>query len=289
MTVHVRKKRNIRKILERVSLYSAVLVALIIVLFPLYWMFSTSVKPPGTARGQIFSIPPSLIPPELTFENYASLFVRVPFLNLFLNSTIITGGALAVGLSLGSLAAYGLSRYGFPGSRYFLGFVVISRMIPYVAFVIPIYLLTYNLGLLDTHVGVILAHSIFIMPFTIWLMKSFFDEIPRDFEEAAMVDGASRLGAMRVAMRLALPGLGTTAILTFLDSWNEFMFALTITRTYASKTVPVALVELLETPHDPQIWGVITAGSFIFTIPILALGYFIQKYVARTFVLGEVK
>ncbi len=284
MTIQVRIKRNIRKILERASVYGAVLAALIIVLFPLYWMFSTSIKPPL----KIFSIPPSLIPPELTFKNYADLFVRLPFLNLFLNSTIITGGALAVGLSLGSLAAYGLSRYGFPGSRYFLGFVVISRMIPYVAFVIPIFLLTSNLGLLDTHVGVILAHSIFIMPFTIWLMKSFFDEIPRDFEEAAMVDGTSRLGAMRVALRLALPGLGTTALLTFLDSWNEFMFALTITRTFASKTVPVALVELLERPYQVP-WGVITSGSFIFTIPILALGYFIQKYVARSFVLGVVK
>lgn len=284
MTIQVRIKRNIRKILERVSVYGAVLVALIIVLFPLYWMFSTSIKPPL----KIFSIPPSLIPPELTLKNYADLFVRVPFLNLFLNSAIITGGALAVGLSLGSLAAYGLSRYEFPGSRYFLGFVIISRMIPYVAFVIPIFLLTSDLGLLDTHVGVILAHSIFIMPFTIWLMKSFFDEIPRDFEEAAMVDGASRLGAMMVALRLALPGLGTTAILTFLDSWNEFMFALTITRTFASKTVPVALVELLQRPYQVP-WGVITSGSFIFTIPIFALGYFIQKYVARTFVLGEVK
>jgi len=284
MTTQVRIKRNIRKILERVSVYGIVSVALIVVLFPLYWMFSTSAKPPL----KIFSMPPSLIPPELTLENYKDLFVRLPFFQLFLNSAIITGGALAIGLSLGSLAAYGLSRYEFPGSRYFLAFILVSRMIPYVAFVIPIFLLINNLGLLDTYLGVILAHSIFVLPFTIWLMKSFFDEIPRDFEEAAMVDGSSRLGVLIVALRLALPGLGTTAILTFLDSWNEFMFALTITRTYASKTLPVALVELLQRPYQVP-WGVITAGSFIFTLPILALGYFVQKYVARTFVLGVLK
>lgn len=276
-----KSKTRFNKFLIRIIIYVAVLVALIWVLFPIYWVFSTSVKLPR----KIFSIPPTLIPGEATFENYQRLFKVMPFLQHFLNSVIITGGALVIGISLGSIAAYGLSRYRFPGSRYFLAFIVISRMIPYVAFVIPIFLLEANLWLLDTYLGVILAHLIIVLPFTIWLMKSFFDEIPKAYEEAALVDGCSRFRAMFIAMRLALPGLGTTAILTFLDSWNEFMFALTLTRTPASQTIPIALVIQLQRPYQVP-WGVITAGSFLFSIPVFILGYFIQKYVARTFVLG---
>ncbi|MHA1832563.1 MAG: carbohydrate ABC transporter permease [Candidatus Baldrarchaeia archaeon] len=276
-----KSKARINKFLIRSIIYIAVLIALIWVLFPIYWVFSTSVKLPG----KIFSIPPTLIPEEVTFENYQQLFKVMPFLQHFLNSAIITGGALVIGISLGSIAAYGLSRYHFPGSRYFLAFIVISRMIPYVAFVIPIFLLEANLRLLDTYPGVILAHLIIVLPFTVWLMKSFFDEIPKAYEEAALVDGCSRFRAMLIAMRLALPGLGTTAILTFLDSWNEFMFALTLTRTPASQTIPIALVIQLQRPYQVP-WGVITAGSFLFSIPVFILGYFIQKYVARTFVLG---
>jgi ABC-type glycerol-3-phosphate transport system permease component len=275
------RKRGLKDAAYKALLYCIICAALFSVLFPLYWMFSTSIKPPE----RIFSIPPKLFPDEISFKNYESLFNVMPFLQNFINSLIITGGAIAVGLSLGSLAAYGLSRYPFPGSKYFMGFIIVSRMIPYVAFVIPIFMLSVNLNLIDTHLGVILAHSIFVLPFTIWLMKSFFDEIPRDIEEAALVDGCSRLRAMLIALRLALPGLGTTAILTFLDSWNEFMFALVITRTPASQTIPVALVGQLERPYQVP-WGVITAGSFLFTLPVFALGYFIQKYVARTFVLG---
>jgi ABC-type glycerol-3-phosphate transport system permease component len=270
-----------REILGKIATYLVLVIALIWVLFPLYWTFSTSVKPPD----KIFSIPPQLVPSPLSIENYQRLNVDMPFLQNLLNSVIITGGALAIGISVGALAAYGLSRYKFPGSRYFLGFIIVSRMIPYVAFVIPIFLLDSNLGLLDTHFGVIIAHLIIILPFTIWLMKSFFDEIPKAYEEAAMVDGTSRFGAMLIAMRLALPGLGTTAILTFLDSWNEFMFALTVTTSPASQPLPVAITLLLEKPHNVP-WGVVTGGSLLFSIPVFVLGYFIQKYVARTFVLG---
>lgn len=265
----------------KVVAYVLLAVALIWVIFPLYWVFSTSVKPPG----KIFSIPPTLIPDALTLENYQRLADVMPFLQHFLNSAIITGGALALGLSIGSLAAYGLSRYKFPGSRLMLGFVVISRMIPFVAFVIPIYMIEKGWGLINQYFGVMLAHLIIVLPFTIWLMKSFFDEIPKAYEEAAMVDGASRLHAMLIAMRLALPGLGTTAILAFLDSWNEFMFALTLTTTPATQTLPVAIAMQLQRPYNVP-WGVITAGSLLFSLPVFALGYFIQKYVARTFVLG---
>jgi ABC-type glycerol-3-phosphate transport system permease component len=274
-------KRILRKTFSRLGIYVILFIALVWALFPLYWIFSTSVKP----RDKILSVPPKLIPDQLTFENYQRLSEVMPFLQYFFNSAVITGGALALGLTIGSLAAYGLSRYKFPGSRYFLGFVIVSRMIPYVAFVLPIFLIDSNLGLVDTYFGVILPHLIIVLPFTIWLMKSFFDEIPKAFEEAAMVDGCSRLRAMLIAMRLALPGLGTTAILTFLDSWNEFMFALTVTRTPASQTLPVGIALQLQRLYGVP-WGVITAASFLFCIPVFALGYFIQKYVAKTFVLG---
>lgn len=270
-----------RGAIGKIVVYFLFAVALIWALFPLYWVFSTSVKPPS----RIFTIPPTLIPDSLTFENYQRLSEVMPYLQHFLNSTIITGGALALGLIIGGVAAYGLSRYRFPGSSLILTFVVVSRMIPLVAFVIPIYFIERDWGLINQYFGVILSHLIIVLPFTIWLMKSFFDEIPKAYEEAAMVDGASRLHAMMIAMRLALPGLGTTAILAFLDSWNEFMFALTLTTTPATQTLPVAIALQLQRPYNVP-WGVITAGSFLFSLPVFALGYFIQKYVARTFVLG---
>jgi len=284
MKVSPKKGPEIKKALMTVPLYGAILISLIWVLFPVYWAFSTSLKP----EGAIFSIPPRFITSELTLEHYLGLFTRYPFSSYFVNSITITIGTLIVSVMFGSIAAYGFSRYEFPGSKYLLSLIVLSRMIPPVAYVIPLYVLIWSFGLVDTHLGVILAHCSIVLPFTIWIMKGFFDELPRDFEEAAMVDGCSRLGALRVALRLALPGLGVAAIFGFVESWNEFMFALTITRSPASLTVPVGLAMLLERPWRIP-WGEITAGAALFTIPIFILGYFIEKYIARAFVLGTVR
>lgn len=273
-----------KKIFGKILIYGVILLALIVVLLPLYWSLSTSIKPEKT----ILHIPIEFVPSGFTLEHYVNIFNIIPFSANFLNSAIITGGTLLISLVFGSIAAYGLSRYKFPGSSGLLGLIVGARMIPPIAFVIPLYLMISSFGLLDTHLGVILTHCSIVLPFTIWIMKGFFDELPRDFEEAALVDGCSRLGALRVALRLALPGVFVAAIFGFIESWNEFMFALTITRSPASMPATVGLVGLLQTPYQIP-WGEIMAGVFLFTIPIFVLGYFAEKYMARIYVVGTVK
>lgn len=264
--------------------YAFVVAALIIVLLPLYWTFSTSFK----ESKAILTIPPEFLPRQIIFSNYLDIFRIIPFTSYLVNSFIVTGLTSGVSLLLGSIAAYGLSRYKFPGSKSVFGLIVGTRMIPPIAYVIPLYLLISSLGLIDTLWGVILAHTSITLPFTIWIMKGFFDELPRDFEEAAMVDGLSRLGALRVALRLALPGLFVALIFVFVESWNEFMFAVTLTRSTASRTTPVALVGLLEYPYR-QPWGELTAGLMLYTLPIFLIAYFFEKYVAKIYVLGILK
>jgi len=273
-----------KKIFGKILIYGVILLALIVVLLPLYWSLSTSIKPEKT----ILHIPIEFVPSGFTLEHYVNIFNIIPFSNYFLNSAIITGGTLFISLVFGSIAAYGLSRYKFPGSSGLLGLIIGARMIPPIAFVIPLFLMISSFGLLDTHLGVILTHCSIVLPFTIWIMKGFFDELPRDFEEAALVDGCSRLGALRVALRLALPGVFVAAIFGFIESWNEFMFALTITRGPASMPATVGLVGLLGAPYRIP-WGEIMAGVFLFTIPIFVLGYFAEKYMARIYVVGTVK
>jgi len=277
-------KFRAKKILGKILIYGTISLALIVVLLPLYWSLSTSIKPEKT----ILHIPIEFFPSGFTLSHYSNIFNIIPFSNYFVNSAIITGGTLIISLVFGSIAAYGLSRYKFPGSSGLLGLIIGARMIPPIAFVIPLYLMISSFGLLDTHLGVILTHCSIVLPFTIWIMKGFFDELPRDFEEAALVDGCSRLGALRVALRLALPGLFVAGIFGFIESWNEFMFALTITRSPASTTATVGLVGLLQTPYRIP-WGEIMAGVFLFTLPIFVLGYFVEKHMARVYVVGTVK
>lgn len=277
-------KLRIKRTLGKAFVYGLMLLALVIVLLPLYWTFSTSLKGSET----ILHIPPELFPRELTFSNFENIFRIIPFGRLLVNSVIITGFTSAISLVVGSLAAYSLSRYRFPGSDSIFGLIMGTRMIPPIAYVIPLYLLISDLGLIDTWWGVMLAHTTITLPFTIWILKGFFDELPRDFEEAAMVDGCSRLGALKVALRLALPGLFVALIFVFVESWNDFMFALSITRSPASKTVPVGLVGLLQYPYR-QPWGELTAGLLIYTLPIFFIAYFFEKYIAKTYVLGVLK
>ena len=276
--------RSVRKVFWKAVFYALIILALVIVLLPLYWTFSTSFKPSRA----ILQIPPEFLPSRIIFSNYVEIFNIIPFGRYLLNSFVITGATLIISLLLGSVAAYGLSRYTFFGSDSIFGLIVGTRMIPPIAYVIPLYLLVSNLGLIDSVFGVILAHTTITLPFTIWIMKGFFDELPRDFEEAAMVDGCSRLGALRVALRLALPGLFVALIFAFVESWNEFMFAVTITRSELSKTAPVGLVGLLQYPYR-QPWGELTAGLILYTIPIFCVAYFFEKYVAKIYVLGVLK
>lgn len=269
---------------KKIPLYVLITVAIIWVLFPLYWTISTAFKPSNI----VHKIPPNLIIQSFSLKHFPHLFEIAPFGKGLLNSAIITGGTLAITIPVGTTAAYGLSRYKFPGSDGVFGFIIGARMIPPVAFVVPLFLLVLKLGLLDTWWGIMLSHLTITLPFTIWIMKGFFDELPTAFEEAAMVDGASRFGAMKVAMRLAMPGILVSLIFSFKYSWNNFLFSLVLSRSPASKPVPVVLSGMLQVPYQVP-WGEITAGILIYLIPAFVLAYYAEKYIARIYVMGTTK
>jgi len=270
--------KNIMK--RQIFIYFILLVITIITLFPVVWMFLSSIKP----KVYLFHSPPLWIPPKVTLSNYLEVFIRVPFLRYYVNSIVIAMSTLAIALVIGTMAAYSFSRYRFIGSRFFFFAIIISRMIPWVSIIMPIYLLIAHLGLLNTHIGVILAHSTIQLPFIIWFMKGFFDGLPRFYEEAAMIDGCSRLGALRVILPLILPGIMVSAMFTFLLSWNEFMFVLTLTSDQTAATGPVGLAGLVE-PHELR-WGQMTAGGSLYIIPAIILGRYLQKHAARIFIGG---
>ena len=263
--------RLVKRTAWKAILYTLIVLALIVVLLPLYWTFSTSFKPSRA----ILQIPPEFLPRDVIFSNYAEIFNLIPFGRFLLNSFVITGVTAVISLLLGSVAAYGLSRYKFFGSDSIFGLVVGTRMIPPISYVIPLYLLISSLGLIDNLLGVILTHLTITLPFTVWIMKGFFDELPRDFEEAAMVDGCSRLGALRVALRLALPGLFVALIFLFVESWNEFMFAVTFIQKAELKPVATSLYHFSN--RWTRSWGPTNAGAVIMSVPVIIIFLLLQR------------
>jgi multiple sugar transport system permease protein len=191
------------------------------------------------------------------------------------------------GIVLGSLAAYGFARFPFKGSEVIKFFILVTRMIPRIALVVPYFLMMLHLGLLDTRSGLVLAYTSFALPFTIWLMIGFFDQVPRDIEEAALVDGCSPIRAFStVTLPLVAPGLVVTSIFAFLLSWNEFLFALILSGV-RSKTLPVVIAGF-STDVGP-LYNDMSAAATLVMIPTVFLTFLLQRYVVRGLTLGAVK
>jgi multiple sugar transport system permease protein len=264
----------------------ALLVALILVwMFPVYWMFTMSVKP-DLEREQR---PPTLYPHEWTLESYRYIFEVRGFQRYAWNSVIVAAASTGIALLAGALCAYALARFTYPlNLNYHLLFWILSlRMFPPTVTIIPIFVIFLNLRLVDRLPALILAYVYFQLPFVIWMMKGFFQDIPVELEEAAQVDGDSRLSAFwRIVLPLAAPGLVATAILTVIGSWNEFMFALILSESKAV-TLPVATSALVQ--EFGILWGPMTAAGSLFTIPVLIFALIVQKHLIRGLTLGGVK
>ena len=264
----------------------ALLLALIVLwMFPVYWMFTMSVKTPLEREQR----PPALVPSEWTFESYRYLFEVRGFERYARNSIIVAGASTGIALLAGALFAYALARFTYPlNLNYHLLFWVLSlRMFPPTVTIIPVFVIFLNLRMIDTLSALIIANVYFQLPFVIWLMKGFFQDIPVDLEEAAQVDGDSRLTAFwRIVMPLVAPGLVATAILTLIGSWNEFFFALILSESKAV-TLPVATSTLVQ--EFGILWGPMTAAGSLFTIPVLVFALLVQKHLIRGLTLGGVK
>ena len=223
---------------------------------------------------------------EPTTKHYVELFSERNFSTYFLNSIIASSGSALVSVVLGAMAAYALSRWDFRGKDHVFFWIISTRMAPVVAVMVPLYAIFRNLELVGTLPGLILAYTTFNLPFAIWILKGFFDNVPYAIEEAAMVDGRTRFGAFLDILPLAAPGIGAFIVLCILFSWNDFLFA-SIIGSGGAKTLPVATRELV-TPTSIQ-WGKIMAAGVITSVPMTLLGLLIRKYLVTGLTMGAVK
>lgn len=253
-----------------------------VILFPPVVLFLTSIKTELDA----LSFPPKWIF-KPTLENYTTIFKFSPFTRYLLNSFIVASLNTGVVLVLGSLAAYSLARFRFKGADNLAFWILSVRMMPPVAAIIPIYIIMRNLHLLDTPWSLVITYLTFNLPFAVWMMRSFFREIPREIEESALVDGCSIFRSFRsIALPLAAPGLAATGILTFIFSWNEFLFALILTGSKAV-TLPVGITGYMkETGIN---WGYMTAGGALALIPVIVFTILAQKHLVKGLTMGALK
>ncbi len=261
----------------------AVLAGLAIYAMPFFWQILTSLKP----EAELMVLPP-LLPSRLTLEHYQAVLEKSVLLRAMVNSLGVGVLTTALAVGLGVAAAYGLARYRVPGKGLILLVVVAGTAFPQIATVSPLYLMMRALGLRDTWLALVLANTSFALPLVIWLMVGFIREIPVELEQAAAVDGAGRRQTLRwVTLPLLAPGLGSAALLTFLFSWNEFLFAYTFTATEASRTVPVALALFPGVFEVP--WGDIAAASLLASLPPVALVVGLQRYLVRGLLAGALR
>jgi multiple sugar transport system permease protein len=277
---------RLRKAAPRVAAIVTIVVALVVTLFPVYWIAANSFK----FDIDIFSIPPMWFPSSPTLKHYYSAFVERPFLQYALNSFIIAVATTIIALVLGTMAGYALARFRYPGNvRYNVSFWILStRMMPPIVTIIPLYLFFNYFQMLNTKTAVVIAYTAFNLPFATWMMKSYFQDLPVELEEAAMVDGDTRWGAfLRIALPLARPGLAATAIFCLIISWNEFLLALILTLTEKSQTLPIGISGRV-TQYNTY-WGEISAAGFTACIPIMIFAFIVQRHLVRGLSFGAVK
>ncbi|MGE3267217.1 MAG: carbohydrate ABC transporter permease [Chloroflexota bacterium] len=271
----------------RVFLYVLMAVIVFIVAFPLFFMVSTSFKD----KTEIYITPPTLLPITWTLQNYVDLFWITKFGYYFRNSIIVALGATTLAITVGSLAAYSLSRFRFLGFSLFLRMILFTYMLPSVMLMIPLYILAVDVGLQDTLFGLILANSTSALPFTIWLLRSYFATIPVELEEAAMIDGCGRFRAFyRVVLPLALPGIIATSLFAFTAAWNEFLYALVFINTDELRTLPVGLNSWIGGGDSQMdVWSMLLAAAVLTTAPVLVFYGLIQRHLVVDLSAGGTK
>jgi multiple sugar transport system permease protein len=253
------------------------------VLGPFAWQVVTSLKP----MGQLAQLPP-ILPSPPTLAHYAAVLGAPGFLRVALNSVLVAAAVVLLGFALGVPASYALAKLRVRGRNAMLATLLCLSMFPAIANVAPLYLLFIRLGIRDNLLAVVLAHSVFALPFAIWTLTNFFQEIPDDLYRAARVDGCSHLGVLRhVVLPLAAPALLSVGLLVFIFSWNEFLYALTLTASEQSRTLPVAIA-LFPGLHEIP-WGEIAAASVLATLPTVLLMFLFQRRITSGLTAGAVK
>jgi multiple sugar transport system permease protein len=265
-------------------IWLAVVAIIVFCLFPFYWLVNVSLKTGADLSSS------SLVPPHPTLKNYSSIFKNDDFTNGLKNSTIVAFSVTILALTFGSFAAYALARLKLRGKFVVLGIVLSVTTFPQIAIAAPLFKLWTDIGLYNTRIGLIIPYLTFALPLAIYILTSFFKEIPKDLEEAALVDGATHFQAFRkVVVPLAAPGLATAGILTFIAAWNEFLLATTLTSSQSARTVPAAIAFFTGSTEFEVPLGTISAASVVISIPLIILVLLFQKRIVAGLTAGAVK
>ncbi|MFQ6052290.1 MAG: carbohydrate ABC transporter permease [Candidatus Hydrothermarchaeota archaeon] len=270
--------------INRTIAYVVLVAASIIAIFPIYWLLSSALKP----AKDIWTIPPSfLFRPD--FSHILLIIKERGFLKYLCNSLMVSFGSTGISLFLGSLAAYALTRYPIKGGKHIAFWMISLRMMPPIVVIVPLYIFFSRpqLRLIDTHLGLILAHITLNLPFAVWMLMGFFKEIPRELDEAASIDGCTTMGILfRILLPLVSGGLAATGVFCILWSWNDFIFAFSLTSTEAA-TLPVPISGFLG--DYVWEWSAFYAGGSIAAVPIMLLALFTQKWLVRGMTFGALR
>ena len=257
----------------------------LLVAFPLFWMIVTSLKP----QSELFRIPPTWLPETVTFEHYATLLFETRFLTYFRNSVVLATSTTVLVVALGTLGAYSLVRFRYRGRETLAALVLFTYLLPSVVLIIPLYLMMVGIGLSNTLASLVLAHTTFALPYALWLLRSFMEGVPEDLESAALVDGASRMGAFRdVILPQLLPGIVSTALFTFILSWNEYLYALVLVNSDAVAPLTTGVMSMLISAFNIE-WSLLMAASVLMSLPLVVAFAFLQSYLTSGFGAGGVK
>jgi multiple sugar transport system permease protein len=256
----------------RPIVYLPVTVLVLVSLFPFLWMLISSIKP----LRELYTVPPTWIPQNPTFANYAKVIFESNIPRYFLNSIVVSFGATALALILAIFASYGFARFRFRGKRYYQAFVLVGQLLPTAAIIVPLYIVLNWLGLINTYLGLILVYLILTLPLSVWMLIGYFKAVPVELEEAAIIDGSSRLGILfRITVPLSLPGIVAVVVYAFVTTWNEFIFALCFATDSSVKTLPIGLSEF-STEFNTD-WGAVMAASVLMTLPVALIFLGMQR------------
>jgi multiple sugar transport system permease protein len=264
--------------------YLVLAIASLFALLPFAWLLTTSLK----TDGQIFATPPSLLPDPITFQHFDEIWTGGDMARFLTNSVIVAGGSTLIALAIGIPAAYGFARFRFRFGIALLIAIVIARMFPPVALVVPYFRGMRELGLIDTQLALIIAYVPIVLPLVVWILEGFFRDFPAELEEAAEIDGLGTLGILRrIVVPLAKPAVSMAALFGFLAAWNEFVLALALTRTPSAQTLPVGLAGFVT--QFQTFWGQMTAAAVIYLAPVLLVTVLAQRGLVRGLTAGGVK
>jgi multiple sugar transport system permease protein len=278
------RSRRVGERIQSLGAYGFLTLLLVVVVFPFYWMTVTSLK----GEDQMRSLVSMFWPSPMVLDNYRQLLMKTDFVAWYGNSITVAVSSTLLAAAIGTIGAYALARLSFLGRAFMSSAVLITYLVPPTILFIPLYAQMRNLGLADSLAGLVAAYPSFTVPFVTWLLMGYFESIPVELEEAAMIDGATRFGAFRrVILPLAAPGVLAASLYAFTQAWNEFLYALVFITDVKLRTLPVGLSTFIT--GDVYGWGYLMAGAVLTTLPVIGAYVYLQRYMVEGLTAGSVK